>query len=228
MKPGLLASAPDTLPARLRGETPIRPALPFHASLAHAGDGEAAIHRDAVPGAEASLEVLANDGMIDIVAQGFDAGIRLGEHVQRDMVAVRVTPELRTAIVGSPGYFATHPAPRTPRDLRAHACINYRWVASGALYRWEFERGTEVVEVAVEGPLTLDDPDLMIAAALDGVGLASVMEGQVAHHLAAGRLVRVLEDWCPSFPGFFLYYPGRRQMPAALRALVDFLQGGGG
>ncbi|EYF00313.1 LysR family transcriptional regulator [Chondromyces apiculatus] len=170
------------------------------------------------------LEVLVEDGLIDIVAQGFDAGIRLGEYVQRDMVAVRVTPDLRAAVVGSPAYLAARPAPRTPRDLRKHACIGFRQVTSGAMYRWEFEREGEALEVAVEGPLTLDDPDLMVAAALDGVGLACSLEHHVADHLAAGRLVRVLEDWCPPFPGFFLYYPGRRQMPAALRALIDLIQ----
>ncbi|MCP3142652.1 LysR family transcriptional regulator [Pyxidicoccus xibeiensis] len=170
------------------------------------------------------LEVIADDGMVDIVARGFDAGIRLGEHVQRDMVAVRVTQDLRSVVVGSPGYLAAHPAPRTPRELKGHACIGYRMVSSGALYRWEFERRGVVLDVAVEGPLTLDDPDLTVAAALDGVGLAHVIESRVADHLAAGRLVRVLDDWCPSFPGFFLYYPGRRQMPAALRALIDFVQ----
>ncbi|MFP2925647.1 LysR family transcriptional regulator [Pyxidicoccus sp. 3LG] len=170
------------------------------------------------------LEVITDDGMVDIVARGFDAGIRLGEHVQRDMVAVRVTPDLRAVVVGSPAYLAAHPAPRTPRDLKAHACIGFRQVTSGTLYRWEFERKGEVLDVAVEGPLILNDPDLMVAAALEGVGLAHALESHVADHLAAGRLVRVLDAWCPPFPGFFLYYPGRRQLPAALRALIEFIQ----
>ena len=170
------------------------------------------------------LDVTVNDGFADVVAAGFDAGIRLGESVHRDMVAVRVTPDLCMAVVGSPGYFASRPAPRTPRDLRDHACIGYRWVGSGALCRWEFEQESQAFEVAVEGPLTLNDPDLIVGAALDGVGLAYAIESQVADHLAAGRLMRVLEKWCPPFPGFFLYYPGRRHTPAALRALIDFLR----
>ena len=170
------------------------------------------------------LDVTVDDGLADAVAGGFDAGIRLGESVQRDMVAVRVTADLRTAIVGSPSYFSSRPTPRTPRDLRDHVCINYRWVASGALCRWEFEQDGEVLDVAVEGPLTLNDPDLIVEAALDGVGLACAIQSRVAGHLAAGRLVRVLENWCQPFPGFFLYYLGRRHTPAALRALIDFLQ----
>ena len=170
------------------------------------------------------LELTVDDGLTDIVADGFDAGIRPGELVQRDMVAVRVTPDLRTAIVGSPSYLTSHPQPHTPRDLRGHACINYRWARSGALYRWPFEKAGELLEVAVEGPLTLNDTDLILAAALDGVGLACILENAVTDHIAAGRLVRVLEDWCQPFPGFFLYYPGRRQVPTALRALIAFLQ----
>ena len=170
------------------------------------------------------LELTVDDALTDIVAGGFDAGIRPGERVQRDMVAVRVTPDLRTAIVGSPGYLASQPRPHTPRDLRGHACINYRWAGSGALYRWPFEKAGEALEVAVEGPLTLNDTDLILAAALDGVGLACLLEGAVAGHVAAGRLVRVLDEWCQPFSGFFLYYPGRRQVPTPLRALIDFLQ----
>ena len=170
------------------------------------------------------LELTVDDGLTDIVAGGFDAGIRPGERVQRDMVAVRVTPDLRTAVVGSPGYLGLRPRPRTPHDLRDHACINYRWAGSRALYRWPFEKAGETLEVAVEGPLTLNDTDLILAAALDGVGLACTLESVVAGHVAAGRLVRLLEEWCQPFSGFFLYYPGRRQVPTALRALIDFLK----
>jgi DNA-binding transcriptional LysR family regulator len=170
------------------------------------------------------LEVAVEEAFTDIVARGFDAGVRLGESVQRDMIAVRITPDLRIAIVCSPDYLAGRFVPDSPRDLREHACIGYRQPASGARYRWEFARDGQEIEVAVEGPLTLDDPDLMIAAALDGLGLAYAMEGRVTEHLSSGRLVRVLTDWCPPFPGFFLYYPSRRQMPAALRALIDFLR----
>jgi DNA-binding transcriptional LysR family regulator len=169
------------------------------------------------------LELAVDDDLTDIVAAGFDAGIRPGELVQRDMVAVRVTPDLRTAVVGSPDYLASRPPPRTPRDLKDHSCINYRFAASGALYRWPFARAGEALDVAVEGSLTLNDTDLIRAAALDGAGLACTLENSVEDDLAAGRLVRVLEDWCQPFSGFFLYYPGRRQMPPALRALIDFL-----
>ena len=170
------------------------------------------------------LEVTVDDALTDIVASGFDAGIRPGERVERDMVAVRVTPDLRLAVVGSPEYLASRAPPLTPRDLGRHACVNYRWEGSGALYRWQFERDGDRLEVAVDGPLTLNDSELILTAALDGVGLACTVESSVAGHLASGRLVRVLADWCPPFPGFFLYYPGRRLLPAALRALIDFLR----
>lgn len=173
---------------------------------------------------EVRLEVTVDDDLTDIVAAGFDAGVRPGERLQRDMIAVRITPDLRTAIVGSPGYFAAHPTPTRPEDLADHACINYRWSRSGALYRWPFEREGKAFDVQVEGPLTLNDTDLILAAALDGTGLACLLEDRVAPDIAAGRLVRVLEDFSPVFPGFFLYYAGRRQTPPALRALIDFLQ----
>lgn len=162
--------------------------------------------------------------MTNVVARGFDAGVRLGENVQRDMVAVRITPDLRMAVVASPDYFATRTAPRTPQDLHEHGCINYRWVGSGTLCRWEFEKDGKTCQIAVEGPLTLNDPDLIVGAALDGVGLAHVVESRVSSDLAAGRLLRVLVDWCQPFPGFFLYYPGHRQRPGALSALIELLQ----
>jgi DNA-binding transcriptional LysR family regulator len=169
------------------------------------------------------LELAVDDGLSDIVAAGFDAGIRPGELVQRDMIAVRVTPDLRSAVVGSPGYLALHPIPQTPHDLKDHVCINYRFAATGALYRWQFARAGEALDVAVEGSLTLNDMDLVRTAALDGAGLACTLENSVESDLAAGRLMRLLDDWCQPFPGFFLYYPGRRQMPSALRVLIDFL-----
>lgn len=172
---------------------------------------------------DVQLELTVDDGLTDIVAGGFDAGIRPGERVQRDMIAVRVTPDLRTAVVGAPGYFASRPPPRTPRDLRSHLCVNYRFTGSGALFRWTFEKDGQVLDATAEGPLTLNDTDLIVTAALEGVGLACTLEGCVADHLATRRLVRVLEDWCRPFPGFFLYYPGRRHLAPALRALVDFL-----
>lgn len=183
------------------------------------------VRRFALDYPDVTLEVAANDAFLDIVSERFDAGIRLGESLERDMIAVRVSPDFRTAIVCSPDYLARHPAPETPQDLHRHRCIGYR-AASGTIYRWEFERNGEPVVVQVSGPLVVDAPDLMISAALDGVGLAYATESAVAEHLASGRLARVLEDWSPTFPGFFLYYPGRRQTSAALRALVDMLRVG--
>lgn len=169
------------------------------------------------------LDVTTDDSHVDIVAAGFDAGIQFGEYIQQDMVAVRVSKDIRAAIVGTPGYFESHPKPKTPHDLRAHRCINFRHGSAG-LYRWEFDKGRRSLAVAVTGPLIVDDVEVVIHAALDGVGLAFVGEDLVAEHLKDGTLVRVLEDWCPPFPGFFLYYPSRRQHPAALAALIETLR----
>ncbi|PRH87408.1 LysR family transcriptional regulator [Labrys okinawensis] len=170
------------------------------------------------------LEIEAENGFVDIIRQGYDAGIRLGESLERDMIAVRVTSDLRTAVVASPDYFDRFPPPETPRDLHRHRCIGYRQTTQGGLYRWEFDQDGRAFNVAVDGPLILGDPDLMISAALDGVGVAYCIEQHIQEHLDSGRLLRVLEAWCLPYPGFFLYYPGRRQMPAALRVLVDFLR----
>jgi len=163
------------------------------------------------------------EGRLDLVDAGFDAGIHLGEFIERDMIAVRVSKDQRAAIVGSPGYFAAHPKPKTPRDLPGHRCINFRHGSAG-VYRWEFDRGKQSLDVAVNGSLTVDDVEIMIGAAIDGVGLAFALEEHVAGHLASGALLRVLEDWCPPFAGYFLYYPSRRQQPAALTALIDALR----
>lgn len=163
------------------------------------------------------------ESRVDIVAAGYDAGIHLGEFIERDMVAVRVSPDQRAAIVGSPRYLAAHPPPKSPRDLPAHRCINFRHGSAG-IYRWEFEKNGQSLAVAVNGPLVVEDADIMIRAAIDGVGLAFTLENQVSAHLASGVLVRVLEDWCPPFAGYFLYYPSRRQQPAALSALIETLR----
>ena len=160
----------------------------------------------------------------DLVAGSFDAGIHLGEFVQRDMVAVKVTGEQRAAIVASPAYFDSHPKPKTPRELTAHRCISHRLGASGAVYRWEFEKRGKPVTVSVSGPLVFTDPTFTLRAALDGLGLAYVFEEDAADHLARGALVRVLEDWCPPFEGYFLYYASRRHQAPALQALVDALR----
>ena len=160
---------------------------------------------------------------VDLVAGGFDAGIRLGEFIERDMIAVRVSADQRAAIVASPEYFALHAKPKSPRDLTRHPCLNFRHGA-GEIYRWEFDKGKRPVTVAVNGPLIVDDVELVVRAALDGVGLAYMTEDRAAPHLDGGALVRVLEPWCQPFPGFFLYYPSRRQQPAALSALIEMLR----
>jgi DNA-binding transcriptional LysR family regulator len=175
---------------------------------------------DAYP--DVILDVVTVTGPIDLVAGEFDAGIQLGEYIQKDMVAVRVTQELRLAVVGSPGYFASRSRPREPKDLHDHRCIGLR--LSGGPYRWEFEKGRKAVTIGVAGPLLIDDTSLVIRAALAGVGLGLAYEDQVAEHIAKRRLIRVLEDWTPPIPGFFMYYPSRHHQPAALSALVNALR----
>jgi DNA-binding transcriptional LysR family regulator len=169
------------------------------------------------------LDVTTDDERLDLVAGGFDAGIQYGEFIQQDMVAVRVSPDHHPAIVGSPSYFESHRKPTSPHDLLQHACINFRHGSDG-IYRWELDKGDQSLTVGVNGPLITNDIGLLIRAALDGVGLAFVSEEHAAPHLANGALVRVLEDWCPPFPGFFLYYPSRRQHPAALTRLIETLR----
>ena len=173
---------------------------------------------------EIVVEILVDPALTNIVAQRFDAGIRLGESLEKDVVAVPVTGPLRMAVVGSPQYFASHPAPSAPHDLRKHRCINFRLASAGTLYKWEFEKARQRVEVGVEGPLISGDIDIVTDAALAGVGLAYLFEDQVATLLTAGALVKVLEDWCPPIPGFFLYYPGRRQVSPALAAFIDAIR----
>ena len=171
-----------------------------------------------------AVEINVDEGLTDIVAGRFDAGIRVGEQVQKDMVAVRVSPDIRMAVVGSPSYFASREIPRTPRDLSDHKCVSYRQSAGGGLYAWEFERDGVELDVRVNGPLVINDNEMLVNAALGGLGLVYTFESQVAQHVADGRLIRVLEDWCPPFDGFFVYYPSRRQMRPALRAFVDFFK----
>ena len=172
---------------------------------------------------EVVLDITTNDSRLDIVAGGFDAGIHFGEYIQKDMIAVRVSKDHRAAIVGAPSYFKSHPKPKTPHDLLQHRCINFRHGSAG-VYRWEFDKGKKSLSVAVNGPLIVDDEEILVRAAVDGVGLAFVSDERVAPQLAGGELIRVLEDWCQPFPGFFLYYPSRRQQPAALSALIDALR----
>ncbi len=160
----------------------------------------------------------------DLVSGRFDAGIHLGEFLKRDMIAVKVTGPQRAAVVAAPAYFASHPRPKTPRDVTAHRCLCYRMGAGGPVYRWEFEKRGKLVTVSVSGPIIVTDVEFMIRAALDGVGLAFTLEEYVAESIARGQLVRVLEDWCPPFDGYFLYYPSRRHQPPALQALADALR----
>jgi DNA-binding transcriptional LysR family regulator len=169
------------------------------------------------------LDITTDDSHVDLVAAGYDAGIQFGEYIAKDMVAVRVSPDQRPAIVGSPRYFRDHGRPGAPGDLLQHRCINFRHRGEG-IYRWELDRGDQSVAVSVNGSLILDDVDLMLQAAIDGAGLAFMAEDRAQPHLKRGVLERVLEDWLPPFPGFFLYYPSRRQQPAALTALIQTLR----
>jgi len=172
---------------------------------------------------EIRLEIVDEDGLVDIVASGFDAGIRFIETVPEDMVAVNIGGMRRWAAVASPGYFASRPIPHVPDDLRTHDCIRYRF-PSGRIFRWEFEKGETKLELEVDGRITLGDQVLAAQMARDGAGLAFVFEDYVLGDIERGRLIRVLEDWCPRFPGFMLYYPRQRQMPSALRAFIDLAQ----
>src|SRR5580698_2262590 len=171
---------------------------------------------------EITLEVTSSNDPVDLVAQRYDAGVQIGEYIQRDMIAVRVTKDMRLAVVGSPDYFKSPKIPRTPRGLKEHACIAFRF--STGIYRWEFEKGRKSLTVNPQGPVTFDDPDLVIQAVLNGVGIGTAMEQPIAKMIADGRLIQVLKDWCPTFPGYFLYYPSRRNQPAALAALIKTLR----
>lgn len=172
------------------------------------------------------IDLDIDDAYTDIVKQGFDAGIRIGEMVEREMIGVRVSEDFRMAVVGSPSYLASHGKPKHPRDLHAHDCINYRRRALGVVARWDFTEDGKDFEIAVNGRVLLNDGDLMVRAALDGLGLAWVLESTVREHLANKRLVRVLDAFCVPFPGLFLYYPSRAHIAPKLQALVDFLKVG--
>ncbi|ACM35088.1 MULTISPECIES: LysR family transcriptional regulator [Rhizobium/Agrobacterium group] len=169
------------------------------------------------------LELITNDQFEDIVEKGFDAGLRLGEHLETDMVAVKASGPISGTIIGAPSYFERHPLPVHPHDLMEHRCIRRRF-SSGRIYRWELEKHGKQIAVDVPDVLTLADQRLIRLAALKGVGLAFVFDQRVDKDIREGRLIRVLEDWCPPFDGFYIYYPTRRQMRPALRAFVDFFR----
>lgn len=170
------------------------------------------------------VEIIVDYGLTDIVAERYDAGVRLGEQVAHDMIAVRIGPDMRMAVVGAPAYFARRPKPRVPQDLTTHNCINLRLPTYGGLYAWEFERAGRELKVRVEGQLIFNTAGLRMNAVLAGLGLAYLPEDQVRAPLADGRLVRVLADWCAPFPGYHFYYPSRRQATPAFSLLVDALR----
>ncbi|NKJ94699.1 LysR family transcriptional regulator [Rhizobium leguminosarum bv. viciae] len=170
------------------------------------------------------IELSIDSGLADVVSDRFDAGVRLGEALEKDMIAVRISPELKMAVVGSPDYFRRHPIPATPQDLSQHNCISQRRITSGGLYAWELEQNGREVKVRVDGQLTFNDDDMILQAALDGGGLAFLMNDLIEDSVSQGRLVRVLEDWCEPFSGYHLYYPSRLQPSAAFKLVVDALR----
>lgn len=174
------------------------------------------------------VEIIIDYGLTDIVVERYDAGVRSGEMVARDMIAVRIGPDLRSAVVGAPSYFARRPRPKTPRDLTDHTCINLRLPTHGGLYAWEFQKGRHELKARVDGQLVFNGTTPMLDAALAGFGLAYVPEDAAQAHLAAGRLIQVLADWCPPYPGYHLYYPSRRQPTPAFTLVVDALRYRGG
>lgn len=171
-----------------------------------------------------NVEIIVDYGLTDIVAEGYDAGVRLGEQVAKDMIAVRIGPEMRMAVVGSPDYFARHPRPETPQDLTAHNCINIRLPTYGGLFPWEFDKDGREIKVRVEGQLVFNNIAMRLSSALAGLGLAYMPEDQALEQIAAGRLVRVLEEWCEPFSGYHLYYPSRRHSSPGFSLLVDALR----
>lgn len=170
------------------------------------------------------VDIQLDDALIDIIQQGFDAGFRIGELMDREMIAVPVSDDISMRVVGSPSYFAKHGPPKHPRDLRLHDCINYRSSTTGGLFRWPLTDGGRRIEVAVEGRVILDDSELLVDVAVSGLGLAFVPETRVRKLLAEKRLVSVLEPYCPTLPGFFLYYPSRTHVAPKLKALIDFFK----
>jgi DNA-binding transcriptional LysR family regulator len=202
-----------------------RPAGTLRVTLAHAASIflYEALRDFMVEYPDVKLELCFDDGLTDIVAQGFDAGVRLGETLDQEMIAIDISGPQRMAVVGSPAYFSRHPKPKHPRDLLGHECVGHRR-ASGALYHWEFDENSRDFEIAVPSRLITNEMHVTQRLALDGVALAILFEDHVRAELHSGQLVRVLKDFCSPFPGFYLYYPNRAQTPLKLRALADFLR----
>lgn len=170
------------------------------------------------------LEVGVEEAPVDIVARGFDAGIGPRDRAAADMIAVRVMGPMKVAVVGAPAYFARRRPPRTPDDLARHSCVQYRRAGDSGMFEWPFERGGRSRRIAVDGPVMVNSPDLAVRAAVDGLGVAYTIEALAEIFIRSGQLIRVLEEWSPSFEGLFLYYPGHRQVPSALRAFIDMLR----
>jgi DNA-binding transcriptional LysR family regulator len=170
------------------------------------------------------IEIVIDYGLADIVSEQYDAGVRLGENIAKDMVAVRIGPDIQMAVVGAPSYFKEHIKPLHPQELVNHTCINLRLQTAGGLYAWEFEKNARALNVRVDGKLVFNTPSLIIKAAVAGLGLACLPDDQLQEYFKEGSLVRVLADWCPSFPGYHLYYPSRRQSSFAFKLLVDALR----
>src|ERR1700720_2879556 len=173
---------------------------------------------------EVHLELAVGEAPIDTVAKGFDAGIGPRDRVPADMIVVRVMGPMKIAVVGAPTYFARQRPPRTPDDLARHSCVQYRVAADGAVFAWPFERNRKTRRISVDGRVMVNDPDLAVRAAVDGLGITYTLEALAEPFLRSGQLVRILDDWSPSFEGLFLYYPGHRQVPATLRALIDLIR----
>ena len=170
------------------------------------------------------VEIIVDYGLTDIVAEGFDAGVRMGEQVAKDMIAVPIGPQMRMAVVASPAYFERYRLPETPQDLTAHRCINIRLPTYGGVFPWDLEKDGREVKVRAEGQLVFNSLGMRLSSALDGLGVAYMPEDQALPYIADGRLIRVLKDWCPPFPGYHLYYPSRRQQSPALALLADVLR----
>ncbi|MFV0476140.1 MAG: LysR substrate-binding domain-containing protein [Pikeienuella sp.] len=170
------------------------------------------------------VEIAIDSRFVDIAKEGYDGGVRLGESIDKDMIGVRIAPDMEMVVAGSPDYFQSRPKPETPHDLTKHSCINLHLPTLGGLYAWEFGKEGRPLNVRVEGRFTCNDPDLIVDAALAGSGLACLPSDHLGPHVKAGRLVRVLEEWCPPFAGYHLYYPSRRQVTSAFRLLVDALR----